>query len=240
MAKRFTDTDKFSDTWYRKLCLLQKVIWEYLLAECDYAGILKNFDLEMMSFKIGAEVTKKDLEIFENRIIFISDDIIFIPNFIKFQYGELNPNNKIHSSIIKELNRYNIDFHTLSKGFGTLIKGLDNSLDTLSIPLTKGIDRVKEKEKDKDKDKENNIISIEEKTKFKKPTIEEIKNYCIERKNNVDPQYFFDYYEGCNWMRGKTKIKDWQACIRTWERNSKKYNQTTEGRCNEQPYNPCI
>ena len=70
----------------------------------------------------------------------------------------------------------------------------------------------------------NNIIDVSEKTKFKKPTIEEIKNYCIERKNNIDPQYFFDYYEGCNWMRGKTKIKDWQACIRTWEQNEKKYS----------------
>ena len=56
-------------------------------------------------------------------------------------------------------------------------------------------------------------------TKFIKPTIEEIKEYCIERKNNVDPETFYDFYETSNWMRGKNKIKDWKACVRTWEKN---------------------
>ena len=46
MAKRFTDTDKFSDKWYRKLPLLQKVMYEYLLAECNHAGILEKFDID--------------------------------------------------------------------------------------------------------------------------------------------------------------------------------------------------
>ena len=55
--------------------------------------------------------------------------------------------------------------------------------------------------------------------KFIKPTIEEIKEYCIERKNNIDPETFYDFYETSNWMRGKNKIKDWKACVRTWERN---------------------
>ena len=52
------------------------------------------------------------------------------------------------------------------------------------------------------------------------PTIEEVREYAQSRGNIVDPDYFFDYYEGLNWMRGKTKVKDWQATYRTWERNS--------------------
>lgn len=108
MAKRFTDSNKFGDIWYRKLPLLQKVLWEFLLAECNHAGILTNFDLEMASFKIGADITKKDLEIFESRVIFITENTLFIPKFIEFQYGEFNPKNRVHLNVLKELDKFNI------------------------------------------------------------------------------------------------------------------------------------
>lgn len=108
MAKRFTDSNKFGDIWYRKLPLLQKVLWEFLLAECNHAGILTNFDLEMASFKIGADITKEDLDFFENRVIFITENTLFIPKFIEFQYGEFNPKNRVHLNVLKELDKYNI------------------------------------------------------------------------------------------------------------------------------------
>ena len=54
----------------------------------------------------------------------------------------------------------------------------------------------------------------------KKPTLEEVKEYCNERNNNVDAEQFIDYYETNGWVQGKGKpIKDWKACVRTWERN---------------------
>jgi hypothetical protein len=56
---------------------------------------------------------------------------------------------------------------------------------------------------------------------FKPPTVEEIAEYCKERNNDIDPQAFFDFYAGSNWFRGKTKIKDWKACVRTWERRDR-------------------
>lgn len=58
-------------------------------------------------------------------------------------------------------------------------------------------------------------------TRFKKPTIEEIAAYCAERKNNVDPQAFFDFYESVGWKVGNKPMKDWRACVRTWERREK-------------------
>ena len=62
------------------------------------------------------------------------------------------------------------------------------------------------------------------KERFIKPTLEEVKNYCLERNNNVDAEKFIDYYEANGWVQGKARkpIKDWKACIRTWERDSKK------------------
>ncbi len=54
---------------------------------------------------------------------------------------------------------------------------------------------------------------------FSHPTLEEIKNYCLERKNGVDPSKFFNHYETTEWMRGKNKIKNWKACVHTWEKD---------------------
>lgn len=57
----------------------------------------------------------------------------------------------------------------------------------------------------------------------KHPTLEEVKAYITEKKSSVDPQAFFDYYTKIGWVYGKNKlpIKDWKACVRTWERNNK-------------------
>lgn len=59
-----------------------------------------------------------------------------------------------------------------------------------------------------------------------KPTLEEIEAYCKERGSNINPSAFFDYYERNGWIYGKNKtpIKDWKACVRTWERNEKPAN----------------
>ena len=57
--------------------------------------------------------------------------------------------------------------------------------------------------------------------RFTPPTIQEVKAYCIERKNNIDPERFIDFYESKGWMVGKNKMKDWRAAVRNWERKSK-------------------
>ena len=72
----------------------------------------------------------------------------------------------------------------------------------------------------------NNIDNyINNKTPTKKtakPTLEEVQAYCAERQNKVDPAKFYDYYEANGWVQGKAgkPVKDWRACVRTWERNS--------------------
>jgi hypothetical protein len=53
---------------------------------------------------------------------------------------------------------------------------------------------------------------------FKSPTLEEVIAYCEERQNNVDAAKWFDFYTSKGWVVGKSKMKDWRAAIRTWER----------------------
>jgi len=56
---------------------------------------------------------------------------------------------------------------------------------------------------------------------FKKPSVNDVELYCIERDNKIDAISFVNFYESKGWMVGKNKMKDWRACIRTWEMRAK-------------------
>lgn len=106
-----------------------------------------------------------------------------------------------------------------------------------STKLEKGINKTLKGYKQKFKENttrmnntSDNITSCYGKTttkqkRFIKPTVLEISSYCSERKNNIDAQYFYDYYESKGWLVGKSGMKDWKACIRTWERKQKDYSK---------------
>ena len=77
----------------------------------------------------------------------------------------------------------------------------------------------KDKDKDKDKDDDKKGNGARE-ARFTPPSVEEVAAYCRERGNGVDASRFVDFYSSKGWMVGKTKMKDWQAAVRNWERNS--------------------
>nr|DAU67221.1 MAG TPA: replisome organizer [Bacteriophage sp.] len=55
--------------------------------------------------------------------------------------------------------------------------------------------------------------------RFTPPSVEEVRVYCAERKNSVDPERFVDFYASKGWLVGKSKMKDWRAAVRSWERS---------------------
>lgn len=58
--------------------------------------------------------------------------------------------------------------------------------------------------------------------RFIPPSLEQVRDYCRERKNGIDPEAFLDFYTANGWTQGKGKpIRDWQAAVRTWERREK-------------------
>lgn len=59
--------------------------------------------------------------------------------------------------------------------------------------------------------------------RFVPPTVEEVRAYCEERNNGIDAEEFVNHYETSRWMRGKTPIQDWRACVRTWEQKRQTY-----------------
>ena len=90
---------------------------------------------------------------------------------------------------------------------------LSNASDKIVTPIPDITTYINKKDISKD---------ISKKAIFIKPTFEEISQYCRERKNKIDPQHFIDYYEANGWMVGRNKMKDWKACVRTWEARQKK------------------
>ena len=63
---------------------------------------------------------------------------------------------------------------------------------------------------------EKDIIVVRK--RFVKPSVEEIRAYCLERHNAIDAEMFFDFYEAKGWKVGGSPMKDWRAAVRTWER----------------------
>ena len=203
MAKRMTDTDKWKKRFLKDLNYANKLLWLYILDDCNHAGIW-DIDLEVASIRIGLEVDFIDLELFKDKIvIFDNNEKVFIPDFIDFQYGELNPNSNVHKSVIALLDKYNL------QGY---VKGLQGVQSTL-----------------KDKDKDKDIVKAKAKVKrFVKPTIEEIIDYCNERNNDVDADKFYDYYSSNGWKVGKNAMKDWKASVRTWEKNTTQQQKVSQ------------
>jgi len=69
---------------------------------------------------------------------------------------------------------------------------------------------------------DNNDNNIKTPKKFTPPTVEQVAAYCKKRGNSVDANSFVNHYEANGWMRGKNKVKSWEACVRYWESNDKK------------------
>ena len=110
-------------------------------------------------------------------------------------------------------------------------KKANEDLSNLSDKSNLSGKRTQEKDKDKDEDKDKDKDEDKEgspptPSQFIPPNVIEVRAYCNERKNHVDPQRFVDFYTSKGWMVGKTKMKDWRAAVRTWEKDDKPKGDT--------------
>lgn len=77
---------------------------------------------------------------------------------------------------------------------------------------------------------------VKTRKRFTPPAVEDVEAYCRERGNAVDAQRFVDFYTASGWMRGKTPIRDWKACVRTWERNANNDRNGVKDTHGQQPF----
>lgn len=97
-----------------------------------------------------------------------------------------------------------------------------------SSPIDNIIDKLND---NIEKENRDNNISLKESSKIKrfiKPTPDEIQAYCNERNNGIDGSMVWDFYESKGWKIGSTPMKDWKACVRTWERKRKEQEPLVE------------
>ena len=109
MAKRFTDTDKWKKGFIRNLPSKYKLLWLYILDDCNHAGIWET-DFEVASIRIGSKISEKEaVKYFAEQIkIFDNGNKWFIAKFVDFQYGTLNENSRPHQAVIKVLDKYDV------------------------------------------------------------------------------------------------------------------------------------
>jgi hypothetical protein len=132
--KRFTETSKWADPWFRKLLPKTKLLWQWLCDNCDPSGAI-DFDPEMASFFVGEEFQKEDLGLLGDRLLFLPNGKVWIVNFIPFQYGELSTECRPHKVVFDAIRKNNLQY-------------------PIRYPINGVSDTPQEKEKDKDKDKD--------------------------------------------------------------------------------------
>jgi len=135
--KRFTETLKWDDGWFRRLSPAAKLLWQWLCDKCDSAGVIEP-DLELASFQIGMPITENEIGEFGDRAVRINGGKIHLPKFIEFQYGTPSRDCKAHRPIFLSLEK-----HFPQASQQRVSKGYSNPLDT-----------VQEKEKEKVTEKE--------------------------------------------------------------------------------------
>jgi hypothetical protein len=115
MAKRLTDADKWKKPFIRSLPVEYKLFWLYILDDCDHAGIWQ-VDTAVAELRLGIKLSlQKAQGFFEEKIVVFDDQTKwFIPDFIRFQYGEFNEANKMYKSIIPVLKRHSLIPHLSS------------------------------------------------------------------------------------------------------------------------------
>lgn len=114
MKMRFTDIDKWRDPWFRNLTASQKIVYLYLLDNCDHAGFIEiDAPIVLLYLRLDDKLTEEDLfmyiDLLSPKVVEFKTNIYYIKNFIRFQYkGELKENYNPHKAVFKRLAHYGV------------------------------------------------------------------------------------------------------------------------------------
>ena len=202
-AKTIIDSDAFLD-----MPMSTQALYFHLSMRADDDGFINN--PKKIQRMVGATEDDLKLLIAKNFIIVFESGVIVIKHW------------KIHNYIRNDRYKptvYQEEFKSLStKNNGSYTLGIpdDNQLVyQMDTQVRLGKDSIGK-------------VNKKEVKRFVKPTIDEIKDYCLERKNGINANAFYDFYEAKDWMVGKNKMKDWKACVRTWEQRNKEEKKSSK------------
>jgi len=188
MTRRMVDTEIWKKDWFLDLSIKQKLLVKFLYDNCDCAGV---YELSYRTLRncFDEEITKDDFAGIK-QIKFISENKIFIEDFIQFQYGvsidELKPHkSNVHKGISKSL--------------------IKNGLLTLNEPLANPCLRVLDKDKYK-------VIN----TSINKPTKKEILDYVSSLCKKIEVDDFIAYYDASGWCDSSGLPINWKQKAIQW------------------------
>jgi len=191
-AKTIIDSDAFLD-----MPLSTQALYFHLGMRADDDGFINN--PKKIQRVIGASEDDLKLLIAKNFIIPFESGVVVIKHW------------RIHNYI--QSDRYKATVYTEEKALLTQKKNNAYTLDTECIQDGYSLETQVRLGKDS--------IGKSNKKQFSRPSVEEVRAYCQERNNTVDAESFVDFYESKGWKVGNQSMKDWKACVRTWEKRRK-------------------
>jgi hypothetical protein len=94
------------------------------------------------------------------------------------------------------------------------VDSVNTSVNTVNTDVNTSLTLVSPSEAESEADKKSKAMRT-----FVRPSLEEVRLYCQERKNQIDPQKWFDHYLSNGFKVGRASMRDWKATVRTWERS---------------------
>jgi predicted phage replisome organizer len=175
-----------------------------LLESIDHEGALRFSDTVPYNEQMLSVITNTNIDVVRSAMkMFIELNMIEVFDDKTIYMAEVNKLIGSETSVAERVRKHRENQKLLQ--CNTSVTKCNTEIDT-----DKEIDKDTELKQDKE---------IKSSKRFTKPTIEEVQAYCQERNNGVDAQKWFDYYSANGWKVGKNPMKDWKACVRTWERN---------------------
>lgn len=205
-AKTIVDSDAFLE-----MPLTTQALYFHLSMRADDDGFVNN--PKRIQRMIGASDDDLRLLIAKSFVLTFESGVIVIKHWRINNYIR---NDRYHETVYQEEKALLItksnDAYTLGIPDGNqAVYQMDTEVSIGKYRLDKDIDIKAESEKKKRKPKQ-----------FVPPTLEEVTAYCKERKNNVNPKAFFDYYEAGHWVDSKgAPVKNWKQKVITWEKDSR-------------------
>lgn len=150
---------------------------------------------------------------------------VLLLNWYKYNWSQSEKVKKALISVAehikhKPFKKYVLDMVSIRYTYPMHTTDTDTVSDTVSESDTGTVSDTGTETESEYRDRDRVCADKPQKRKrFIPPTVEEVKEYCVERRNSIDPQRFVDYYTANGWMVGRNHMKDWKATIRTWEKN---------------------
>ena len=202
-----------------------------LVESVDHDGNLRFSDMIPYNENMLATITNTNVDIVRSAMqVFtelgmmeVLDDGTIFMNEVSHMIGSAsNSDNAKRQKRFRDKKKQEQLEGTVTKNNATVTQSVTNNNESIEKEI--------EIDTDIDIDKEIDGEVRKKRTRFIPPTIDEIRAYCEERGNTINPERFFDYYESNGWKVKNNKMKDWRAAIRYWETNERNNKSGTSSR----------